>query len=677
MSKKIMLSPISFLSFLITLSILCSPVASFSDQRSLLQRQQRRLRMPNAGVLTQQKHLKASVPPLSIVYSTIPQQKIVTRIQRTQLSSTSTPTSSSSSIETSQQLQPEETIDTIICGGGPAGLLTAIMLSQKNKDRKKKIQLYDRLQAPPHPDDTDMWNTNIAKFYLIGLGGRGQTALKEFGVWEKVEEKCVAVRGRKDWQPNGDPEGNERIFTSKEKQVTTQVLPRDKLVGVLHQYILAHCPDVELNYGYELVPLDFEFQDKTKVLVAISKCTDDIVRQNPSEAKTATDDPENILCDIENAKVIATDLLIAADGTVRTVANAMEAEDKRKITKAPLSRLWRKPFSVKRYVNDNERVYKTIPMKIPQDWRPDLNYSARTNRINYDALPANKDGDYCGVLLFKRDDPLAKENTDPKELRSFMDEALPQFSQILDDTTLAAVAEKPVSYLPGFRYAGPRLHQGNNCIIMGDCAHTVKPYFGLGANSALEDVRVFSQILDTAKDTPEAVKQFSKMRAGEAKALVRISRDLDRPGFVGFVTFILPLILDSIFSKAAPKLFKPNIIAMLQRDNLSFQQVARRKRIDRLNQFLLIASTLALTSRMAILTLGGLAKLMKRRRSTVTTGIFLSLVAACLLKRFISLSGLNSVAGEVPGKTTAKEKPEGVGNAETFLTPLPFGNKKG
>ena len=70
-----------------------------------------------------------------------------------------------------------------------------------------------------------------------------------------------------------------------------------------------------------------------------------------------------------------------------------------------------------------------------------------------------------------------------------------------------------------------------------------------------------------------AVVNFSRQRAGEAKALVQISREFDRPGFVGFLTFILPLILDGVFSGIAPKIFSPNTIAMLQRDGLTFQQV--------------------------------------------------------------------------------------------------------
>lgn len=82
-------------------------------------------------------------------------------------STTATPTSDAKA----QVPQQESKVDAVICGGGPAGLLTAIMLIQKFPNQK--VKLYDRLPKPFSPTDETVWN-DVAKFYLIGLGGRGQ-----------------------------------------------------------------------------------------------------------------------------------------------------------------------------------------------------------------------------------------------------------------------------------------------------------------------------------------------------------------------------------------------------------------------------------------------------------------------------------------------------------------------
>ena len=58
---------------------------------------------------------------------------------------------------------------------------------------------------------------------------------------------------------------------------------------------------------------------------------------------------------------------------------------------------------------------------------------------------------------------------------------------------------------------------------------------------------MLGNIIDNSSNLNEAVRLYSKSRTIEAKKLVTISRELDRPGGLGFITFILPIICGVTF----------------------------------------------------------------------------------------------------------------------------------
>ena len=125
---------------------------------------------------------------------------------------------------------------TAVIGAGPAGLATSIMMARRGW---KQIHVYERLDAPPRSDDASVWS-DTARFYLIGLGGRGQKALQELGAWERVEACCTYVIGRKDWAPGAsEHEGVERLF-GDDRPYQTAVIARDRLAGVLREVTSPH-----------------------------------------------------------------------------------------------------------------------------------------------------------------------------------------------------------------------------------------------------------------------------------------------------------------------------------------------------------------------------------------------------------------------------------------------------
>jgi 2-polyprenyl-6-methoxyphenol hydroxylase-like FAD-dependent oxidoreductase len=137
----------------------------------------------------------------------------------------------------------------------------------------------------------------------------------------------------------------------------------------------------------------------------------------------------------------------------------------------------------------------------------------------------------------------------------------------------------------------------------------VKPYFGQGVNSAFEDVAVLQKALDESGDDPRAaVQRYSELRSKDAEALVVLSHSLDGR----FLTFVGPLILDSMLNRLLPKIFSPNIIASLQNEKWSFAQIRARKRVDRVMQVGLLAGLALLLARVVVGLLGLASKVLAK-----------------------------------------------------------------
>ena len=436
----------------------------------------------------------------------------------------------------------------VIVGGGPTGLACAIALARRGWGN---IEVWERLAKPPS-SDSSVWG-DASRSYNVGLSGRGQAVLKDLGVFDAVIDKCAVVKGRMDWGPNGEPK--ERLAN---KTYDTQVIQRDRLVSVLVEEIEKKYAG-KISVSYDVACVDCEF-GADGVTLERGACGEN--------------------CDLAAAR--------AQGKTVTPVVFGAEGNTMHSAVVREMDRNAACGAKVIKFPNTNPRVYKTIPIHLPSDMRKDLNYSARTKAgVALECLPT-KEGLLIGIMLVKPEDEETCVKLSNKEsLKTFFDEHFPMFVPWIKDEDIESMANSKFFGLPSFGYVDKSLNMGGQGALLGDAIHTVKPYFGLGVNSAWEDVKVLVEALDDANgDTSVALPHYSKKRAADAKALVDLSRSFDG----GFMTFVLPLIVDSIFNKVAPWLFMPNTIQMLQREEWSFSAIAKRKWLDRFMQGTVIMS---------------------------------------------------------------------------------------
>ncbi|GAB5037954.1 fad dependent oxidoreductase [Nannochloropsis oceanica] len=472
---------------------------------------------------------------------------------------------------------------TAIVGAGPTGLFTAIVLARRGY---QNITVYDRLPRPDDPSSPD-WG-NPYRSYNLGLGARGQIALGAAEVWNSIEPFCAQAIGRKDWTPE-QGERPEQIYT--ERAYKTQVIQRDRIASCLLSEVENKYKDqISVLHDTECVGLtwlDEETGGREKAKGGSPQRRGVRVRLHRELEEGKLDQWT------EDARWV-----IGADGVRSALRGALEA----KTTPSPNNKKTEKPVRAYKLPERNEFVYKILPLDLRPKygtgpgWRPDLNYSARTKgEVTIEALPT-KEGVYVGVVLFRPTCPAIARIKDKEDARQFFAGSFPQFIDVIKEEDLARFATGPTFRLPSFSYAGPNINYKDNTLLLGDCIHSVKPYFGLGLNSALEDVMSLDRCLEeTGDDLAKALPLFSSRIAPQAKALVEFqaSFDYDAKTTEGFLRFILPLILDGIFHRYFPTIFAPNGIRLLQDHRSSFTQTRRRKRRDRIGQVLVIGTVAA------------------------------------------------------------------------------------
>lgn len=437
----------------------------------------------------------------------------------------------------------------VIIGAGPTGLTAAIMLARRGY---KNIVVFDRLEKPPAPDAALWTDFTEERSYNIGLSSRGQTALLKLDALDGVIRYTADAVGRKDWSPNSPDEPKEELYRGR--SFPTRVLQRDRLTGALLE-------EIETKYS-SAVSVRFNVECLSAAWVGAGtpeeRCRLTLRERGPGAPLLFYEESP---------------LVLGADGAASAVRDAMTRRSSAvRVTRLP---------------DRTPRVYRTIPLHFPASWRRDLNYSVRLRTgLNLEALPT-REGVYLAVLIYRPGDPRLAAIHSATDARAFFNTHFPMYKDCLREEDLARFADKSDSFFPKFSFTGPALHCGSTALL-GDCIHSVKPFFALGANSALEDVlQLDSALAATGDRVQEALALYSRSRGADARAMVQLAARLDG----GFLGFVLPLLVDSALHRLLPAVFSPNTLASLNNEKRTFAEIQRRKALDRVMQ-LVLGSTL-------------------------------------------------------------------------------------
>lgn len=348
----------------------------------------------------------------------------------------------------------------IIIGAGLVGSLLGIFLSR----RGHRVNLYEKR------GDLRGRNVGGGRSINLAMSDRGLKALSLVGLKEKVLEMVIPMEGRM----IHDEKGNEELQPYGDAGQVINSISRENLNILLLEE--AEKNGVNLNFNV--------------------KC----------EAIDTTDSRVKVTDDKGTTKEITGDLIVGADGAFSAVRGHLQKTDRFNYNQEYLAHGYKE---------------LTIPPH-NGDFAMDPNALHIWPRKSFMliALP-NLDKTFTCTLFFpfEGEPSFEKLNTE-NEVKAFFEEVFPDTLPLITDLE-NEFFRNPTSSLVTVR-CSPWVK--NRCLLIGDAAHAIVPFYGQGMNAGFEDCTVLDSIIEGNEgDWDLILDKFQQERKRDADAIADLA----------------------------------------------------------------------------------------------------------------------------------------------------------
>ncbi|XP_006638721.2 kynurenine 3-monooxygenase [Lepisosteus oculatus] len=348
-----------------------------------------------------------------------------------------------------------------VVGGGLVGALNACFFAK----RGFQVELYESRE--------DIRRAKVVKGRSINLAlsHRGREALEAVGMEDKVVSKGIPMHGRMIHSPSGK---RSPIFYGKKGQYILSVDRANlnkELLSAAEGY-----PNTKMNFGHKLLDWNLESGAMT------------FLRSDGSK--------EEMVCD----------LIVGCDGAFSAIRKQFMRQSR---------------FNYSQTYIPHGYMELTIPPK-NGDFAMEPNYLHiwPRNTFMMIALP-NLDMTFTCTLFMPFEE--FEKITTPEQAMEFFERYFPDAIPLIGMAALrkdffrlppqAMVSVKCSSY-----------HIGTKCVLMGDAAHAVVPFYGQGMNAGFEDCLVFNDLMDQYNnDFSRVLPEFSRLRVPDDHAIADLA----------------------------------------------------------------------------------------------------------------------------------------------------------
>lgn len=363
-----------------------------------------------------------------------------------------------------KKINKEEPI--ILLGAGLAGSLMALYLAR----RGFQVEVYERRPDLRAADISAGRSINLA------ISARGLHAMKEVGLDDEVAQMCIPLRGR----IIHDKEGN-TDFQPYSKDGTTAINSISR--GDLNRLLMDEAdkfPGIKFHFQKRCMGVDMD--------TGMAQLRDERNHQT---------------CEVTGQTVIA------SDGAFSGARTSMMKTPRFDYSQSNLSHSYKE---------------LSFPPAADGGWQIDKHALHIWPRGHFMliALP-NLDGSFTVTLFYPHEGPESFESLDTAEkVRAFFQEEFPDALALLPDLD-TEYFENPVGGLLTVKCAP--WHYKDHCVLVGDSAHAVVPFYGQGMNAAFEDCSVLDDCLDKGEDWEKVFDQYDELRVKNGHAIADMAID--------------------------------------------------------------------------------------------------------------------------------------------------------
>jgi len=347
-----------------------------------------------------------------------------------------------------------------VLGAGLVGALLSIYL----RNRGYKVSLYEKR------DDMRKSSSDSGRSINLALSRRGIKALEDIGVIEEVKKIMLPMEGRMMHSQDGEltfqPYGKEGQFINSVSR------------GILNKILLNKAEEegVEVKFEHTCKSVDLEGTSVT--------------------FKTP-----------ETEKTMQFDLLFGSDGAYSQMRQAMVKKDR---------------FNYEQYYIPHGYKELSIPPTEEGDFAiaPNALHIWPRGQYMLIALP-NLDKSFTCTLFFPFEgQPSFESLQTPQQVLQFFKntfpDSLPHLKNIQDE-----YFQNPTSSLVTVK-CEPWVK--NNCILIGDAAHAIVPFYGQGMNAGFEDCWELNLLLDKHSDDWEnTLAEYQELRKKDGDAIADLA----------------------------------------------------------------------------------------------------------------------------------------------------------